>query len=170
MNPRITPETLQTLVLVRAAIGRIIASVRSSLADTGDVFPIEEASVDHLTSAQQLRLDAFLKRFENLIEFGRRRVFRGALLLVGENSRRLSSDDVAYRLQALGLLESADQWLDACEVRNLSAHEYPENERQFVKGLNEARAAAEAALGQMEVFLERLDARHPELLCAEDQS
>ena len=73
-------------------------------------------------------------------------------------------------MEALGLLISADQWLDACEVRNLTAHAYPENEHQFVKGLNETRAAAEVALVQMELFLARLDARHPELLRSEEQS
>ena len=83
------------------------------------------------------RLDAFVARFGRMQDtLGDR--------LIPELRRQLletpgSALDNLNRMEALGLLSSVDEWIEARNLRNRMIHEYMRDPEEFVQALNRAR-------------------------------
>lgn len=76
--------------------------------------------------------------FEQLHDLVSRRLFRGALLLSGEDPASLSARNLYRRLEKLGAISSADEWIDLATTRNLLVHDYPVNAAQHADRANRA--------------------------------
>jgi hypothetical protein len=94
-----------------------------------------------LAPEQQDDIDAFLKRYEQLVLTLRDHVFIGIALREGEEPREMSRRDVAELMERLGAVRSAKRFRHFA-VRNRLAHLYPEDPARQAANLNAAYEAA----------------------------
>ena len=111
-----------------AATQRCAARLERSLRRLRTLFPIDAAHLPALDARQQDDIDAFLKRFEQLVLTLQDQVFVGLALQEGEDPARLSRRDVTelmerLRRDSLGRATS----VSSCWIRNRLAHLYPDD-------------------------------------------
>ena len=119
-----------------SAMERCAVRLRRSLARLDAFFPIQAGRLQSLAPEQQDDVDAFLKRFEQLVLTLQDQVFVGLAILEGENPREMSRRD------RLGAIPSARQFRDFVAVRSHLAHLYPEDPAREAANLNAAYRAA----------------------------
>lgn len=125
----------------------IAASLQRSLTRLAPLFPVTAERLAGLAEPEQEAMDAFLKRFENLVNHLQDQVFRLAIEVVrAGDTAALSRRDVLDGLEKVGALASADAFLDAARVRNRLAHVYPDDPERQAGQLNRAWAGAAHAL------------------------
>lgn len=122
------------------ATQRCAARLRRSLGHLQPILPIDAAGLQNLEPEHQDDIDAFLKRFEQLVLTLQDQVFVGLVRWEGEDPREMSRRDVAELMERLGAIPSARQFRDF--VRNRLAHLYPEDPARQAANLNAAYDAA----------------------------
>lgn len=80
--------------------------------------------------------DQFVYRFSKLQDSLGAKLFKSILDSLGEETRGVPFIDILSRLEALGILDSADEWLLLREIRNNLAHEYSLDKQEIADGLN----------------------------------
>ena len=80
-------------------------------------------------------IDAFLFRFIKLQDFMGDKLFKALLIRIGDYKDTMSLLDMADRLEKMGLIDSADSWLEFRQVRNQLTHEYPGNTKELIDGI-----------------------------------
>lgn len=105
---------------------RVAERLRRSLAELGARMPFTEATLDALDPAGEDALDAFLKRYEQLVDLVENRLFRGLALLEGEDVQDKSKRDLALLMAKFGVISDADRWSAASMLRNKLTHDYPD--------------------------------------------
>lgn len=138
---------------------RVIPALEDPLADLRN-WTFSEEELAGLGSPEKKDLDAFLKRFENGVEAGRR-LFRATLMQGREEQRGLSAGEVATRMEQLGLLDSADRWAAIVAARNAATHDYAVDLEDLAEALPRAYTAAAEVLGVVRTLLSRLRHRFP---------
>jgi hypothetical protein len=128
------------------AMERCATRLRRSVDRLGAFFPIDADRLQRLPLRQQDDIDAFLKRFEQLVLTLQDQVFTGFAIREGEDPRAMSRRDVAELMERLGALPSATQFREFVVVRNRLAHLYPEDPARQAANLNAAYEAAPALL------------------------
>lgn len=110
------------------------------------IFPLAEGVTAEWSDEDHLRVQAFLRMFEQLQDLLGRSLFRGTLTLADEAVGALSARNVAQRMEKLGAIESADRWSELVAIRNALIHGYAAAPGQQVGLANRAWAAAEDLL------------------------
>lgn len=136
----------KTLAAALEVAERLAGRLRSSLQDLESALPISPAAVDGLDEGLQLRIDAFLKRFEQLQDAVSNRVVRALLIELGDDVAGYSARDAFDRAESLGALDDAARFLDIARLRNRLAHEYPMDDERRAGRLNAAFEAAPVLL------------------------
>ncbi|MBS1269287.1 MAG: hypothetical protein MAG794_00236 [Gammaproteobacteria bacterium] len=109
-----------------------------------DVLPLgSESSVDQLDEDTMAWIDAYLKRWENLQDMLEGQVVRGLVILEGETERIQTRRDRAHFLEKLELVDAAEQWFDAGELRNQLVHSYPLSNPKQIQRVNAATEACD---------------------------
>ncbi len=101
-------------------------------------FPLSADMMDGWSDPQFEQLHTFLHLFEQLQEMIGRLLFRGTMILLSEDADALSARNLYRRLEKLGAIESAEEWIDLGKVRNRLVHEYPTNSARQVSRANMA--------------------------------
>ena len=83
--------------------------------------------LDRLDKADRRLLDQFAYRYTRLQDDMGARLLPAVLTALGEDVVALSALDRFNRLEQLGWLPSADEWMELRQVRNQFTHEYPES-------------------------------------------
>ena len=109
-------------------------------------FPLTPADLTALPPDTEDDLDAFLKRFEQLVSTIQDEVFKAIAVLGGEETRSLSRREVAELMERLGALPSATTFRALVAIRNRITHVYPEDPERQARNLNEAYAAVDDVL------------------------
>ena len=125
-----------------SAMERCAVRLRRSLARLDAFFPIQASRLQNLAPERQDDVDAFLKRFEQLVLTLQDQVFVGLAILEGENPREMSRRDLAELMERLGAIPSGRQFRDFVAVRNRLAHLYPEDPARQAANLNAAYQSA----------------------------
>jgi hypothetical protein len=125
-----------------AAGERCALRLERSLRRLRPVLPIEPARLAKLDERQQDDLDAFLKRFEQLVLTLQDQVFIGLALREGEEVRELSRRDLTELMERLQAIPSASDFRELVMIRNRLAHLYPEEPERQAANLNAAYLAA----------------------------
>ena len=108
-----------------------------------------------LDKADRRLLDQFAYRYTRLQDDMGARLMPAILRALGEDVGAMPAMDRFNRLEQLGWLPSADEWLELRTVRNQFTHEYPESaEARF-----EQLQAAIVAAGRLVELFERMTAR-----------
>ncbi len=130
-----------------ALTARLAESLRRSRGRLAAAFPVSGAAVAAFNEAARTEADAFLKRFENLVNHLQDQVFR--LIVAAEamrDPRELSRRDTADYMEKLGVIADSDAFFDALRVRNRLSHVYPDEPAKQADQLNAAWSSAEVVL------------------------
>ena len=102
-----------------------------------EIFPLTSQSYIELSPDQISHIDQMIYRFSQLQDTIGNKLFPLMLQGLGEYSQNMPFIDMLNKLEKLSIIESAENWLGLREIRNLVTHEYPGNEREIVKAINE---------------------------------
>lgn len=100
----------------------------------------------HLNKEDRRLLDQFAYRYTRLQDDMGARLMPAVLKALGEDIAPMSAIDRFARLEQLGWLDSADNWLVLRQVRNQFAHDYPDNPTERFERLQAAIQAAQQLL------------------------
>jgi len=124
-----------------AASERCAARLERSLRRLRALLPIDPAHLPALEPRQQDDIDAFLKRFEQLVLTLQDQVFVGLAIQESEDPRELSRRDVTELMERLQAIPSASDFRALVMIRNRLAHLYPEEPERQAANLNAAYEA-----------------------------
>ncbi|MFB6261748.1 MAG: hypothetical protein ABEJ96_09340 [Thiohalorhabdaceae bacterium] len=129
-------------------VGQRLIQARDRLAD---VWPLDESrSPEALDDDTVVWIDAFLKRWENFQDMLDGQLVRGVVLLEGEAERVVTRRDRARLLEKLAIVDSAEAWFDAGQLRNQLVHGYPLSDPKQVHRIN-------AAFGHTDLLIATFD-------------
>ena len=117
-----------------------------AMAEVESLFPLSAEQFENLALAEVAFLDQFATRFSKLQDAIGAKLFPQLLELVGEQGALVTFIDKLNRLEKMGVIDSANQWLLFREMRNAFAHDYPEDSELNATTLNKAMPLAEALL------------------------
>ena len=101
-------------------------------------FPLSPAAVSALPPEVEDDLDAFLKRYEQLVNIIQDELFKVVAIIGGEDIRGLARREVAELMGRLGVLRSAASFGVLVGIRNRIAHIYPDDPERQARNLNAA--------------------------------
>ena len=157
MNPEEAALARQAL---RSAEGcaRRLARSQGKLAAQ---FPLSPARVTALPPDVEDDLDAFLKRYEQLVNAIQDELFKVVAIVGGEDIRGLARREVAELMDRLGALPSAPGFRLLVTIRNRIAHSYPDDPERQARNLNAAYEAVPELLAAHEGVRRYLERRLP---------
>lgn len=101
-------------------------------------FPLSATSLGDLTDLEIAVLDQFSTRFGKLQDAMGAKLFPAILELTKEQGELKAFIDKLNRLEKIGAIQSADDWLLLREVRNAFSHDYPDDLELQASVLNQA--------------------------------
>lgn len=105
-------------------------------------FPLSAAHLDDLTDLEIAVLDQFSTRFGKLQDAMGAKLFPAILELTKEQGELKAFIDKLHRLEKIGAIQSADDWLLLREVRNAFSHDYPDDLELQASVLNQSYVLA----------------------------
>ena len=111
---------------------------------------------DHLSKEDRRLLDQFAYRYTRLQDDMGARLMPAVLKALGEDIGPMSAIDRFSRLEQLGWLSSADEWLAMRQVRNQFAHDYPDSAAERFERLQAATHASQRLLALLVHFQRQL--------------
>lgn len=142
---------------IRAAEG-CARRLRRSQQILGTVFPLSAMTIGALDPDVEDDLDAFLKRYEQLVNTIHDELFTVVAMVGHEDIRALARREVSELMERLGALPSAPTFRTLVAIRNRIAHVYPDDPERQTRNLNDAYDAIPellAAYGAVRRYLER---------------
>lgn len=88
-------------------------------------FPLNEGSFSRISEMETALFDQFIYRFSKLQDAMGTRLFKQLLEALEEDISGLPFIDILYKLEKLKLIQSAKDWIDLRQTRNVVSHEYP---------------------------------------------
>jgi flavin-dependent dehydrogenase len=110
----------------------------------------------HLAKEDRRLLDQFAYRYTRLQDDMGARLMPAVLKALGEDIGPMSAIDRFTRLEQLGWLGSADEWLAMRHVRNQFAHDYPDSATERFERLQAAALAARQLVAIQQQFTNKL--------------
>ncbi|MBI2493811.1 MAG: hypothetical protein HYV94_17160 [Candidatus Rokubacteria bacterium] len=123
-------------------------------------FPLSPARVMALPPDVEDDLDAFLKRYEQLVNTIQDELFKVVAIVGGEDVRGLGRE-MAELMDRLGALPSAASFRLLVAIRNRIAHSYPDDPERQAGNLNAAYEAVPDLLAAHEGVRRYLERRLP---------
>ena len=114
------------------------------------VVPFSSERLTQLTEIELAILDQFSTRFGKLQDAMGAKLFPEVLELTKEPGDLKAFIDKLYRLEKIGAIPSADEWLLMREIRNSFSHDYPDDLMLQAAMLNKAY---EFAAQLLDVFM-----------------
>ncbi len=109
-------------------------------------FPLSSDTVKKLNDTDLAVLDQFSARFSKLQDAMGAKLFPAILELTKEQGSYPAFLDQLNRLEKIGAIDSADQWLVLREMRNAFSHDYPDDPALQAAILNKAYMLASELL------------------------
>ena len=124
-------------------------------------FPLSPARVTALPPDVEDDLDAFLKRYEQLVNTIQDELFKVVAIVGGEDVRGLARREVTELMDRLGALPAAASFRLLVAIRNRIAHSYPDDPERQAGNLNAAYEAVPDLLAAHEGVRRYLERRLP---------
>jgi hypothetical protein len=113
--------------------------------------------LDRLDKTDRRLLDQFAYRYTRLQDDMGARLMPAVLAVLGEDIVPMPALDRFNRLEQLGWLPSADEWMELRQVRPQFAHEYPELAEERFERFQAAVDAARRLIDLLDGFERRLE-------------
>ncbi|MET4161004.1 hypothetical protein ABIE61_000826 [Marinobacterium sp. MBR-111] len=117
-----------------------------AMAELKPHFPLTPAKLAQLTPLELAIFDQFIVRFSKLQDAMGAKLLPAVLDLTQEQGELSAFIDKLNRLEKIGAIESANEWLQLREMRNQFAHDYPEDSDIQASLLNKAFGLSERML------------------------
>ena len=124
-------------------------------------FPLSPARVTALPPDVEDDLDAFLKRYEQLVNTIQDELFKAVAIVGGEDVRGLARREVAELMDRLGALPAAASFRPLVAIQNRIARSYPDDPERQAGNLNAAYEAVPDLLAAHEGVRRYLERRLP---------
>ena len=118
-----------------------------AMAELQPGFPLTAAKLSALNGMELAVLDQFSTRFAKLQDAMGTKLFPAVLELTKEQGSLSAFVDKLNRLEKIGAIPSAEQWLILREMRNEFSHDYPDDPAIQSAILNKAYSLANDLLG-----------------------
>jgi len=105
-----------------------------------------DESLESLSDVEIAILDQFSTRFVKLQDVMGMKLFPAVLELSKEQGELNAFIDKLNRLEKIGAIDSADDWLTLWEMRNAFSHEYPDDSEIQAAMINKAFVLAQQLL------------------------
>ena len=115
--------------------------------------PFTKDTLQQLSDVELAILDQFSTRFGKLQDLMGTQLFPAVLELTKEQGNLKAFIDKLYRLEKIGAIDSADDWLLMREIRNAFSHDYPDDPELQAELLNKAFELAARLLEKISVFV-----------------
>ena len=112
-------------------------------------FPLNSQRLHQLDNTQLAILDQFSTRFAKLQDAMGSQLFPAVLELVKEPQQNQTFIDKLHRLEKIGAIPTAEQWLLLREMRNQFAHDYPDDPELQTATLNHAAELTDTLLNTL---------------------
>ena len=122
---------------------------------------LKSTDLESLTKEDRRLLDQFAYRYTRLQDDMGARLITTVLTALGEEIAAMPVLDRLDRLEQLGWLPSAEEWVELRRTRNEFTHEYPETIQERFERLQLALAAAERVITILEAMNQRIYQRFP---------
>jgi hypothetical protein len=149
--------TLEQLALMQ--IHAVCQTHAETLAEALQDLQLRALTLDdysHLAKEDRRLLDQFAYRYTRLQDDMGARLMPAVLKALGEDIGPMSAIDRFTRLEQLGWLGSADEWLAMRHVRNQFAHDYPDSATERFERLQAAALAARQLVAVQQQFTNKL--------------
>ncbi|PCJ24834.1 MAG: hypothetical protein COA94_07005 [Rickettsiales bacterium] len=100
------------------------------------LFPFTPAIIEELTCSDIAFLELYTNRFSKLQDLIGAKMFPEILLLYGEDLQALFFIDRLNKMEKIGILNDAQEWLYMRKISKQLSHEYPENPEFLADNLN----------------------------------
>ena len=100
--------------------------------------PFTGQTLKHLNDVELAILDQFSTRFGKLQDLMGTKLFPAVLEITKEPGELKAFIDKLYRLEKIGAIASADDWLLMREARISFSHDYPDDQESQAASLNKA--------------------------------
>ena len=147
--------------VIRAAVARcdrIVVGIEDVQSILRGVLPVADDDLDDLPLLERVASVAMLKRYEQLQDM-LGRLLRSYLSWELEDVQAMTRRDQANQLERLGVVEDADEWIGAAELRNRLVHEYPIDEGEQRDRINDTWIAIERLTNTYAMLRERITSR-----------
>ena len=151
---KLTPEQLALM-----QIHAVCQTHAETLAEALQDLQLRALTLDdysHLAKEDRRLLDQFAYRYTRLQDDMGARLMPAVLKALGEDIGPMSAIDRFTRLEQLGWLGSADEWLAMRHVRNQFAHDYPDSATERFERLQAAALAARQLVAVQQQFTNKL--------------
>lgn len=112
--------------------------LRWAMATLEAKFPLTPKDIPELSPMDLAVVDQFVIRFSKLQDAMGAKLLPGVLELTQEHGELTTFIDKLQRLEKIGAIDSAAQWLRLREMRNQFAHDYPDDPEIQASLLNKA--------------------------------
>ncbi len=151
----LTPEQLSLQQILGVCQGHADA-LADALQDM-QLRGLSSEDYSHQSKEDRRLLDQFAYRYTRLQDDMGARLMPNVLKALGEDIGPMSAIDRYARLEQLGWIASADEWLALRQVRNQFAHDYPNSAAERFERLQAATKAAVQLLAIMKKLQTKLD-------------
>ena len=121
LNQDLRDKLAETIAICDLHHQRMMFAYRS----VESYFPLKEESFSRITQLETALFDQFIYRFSKLQDAMGTRLFKQLLEALEEDISGLPFIDILYKLEKLQLIQSAKDWIDLRQTRNIVSHEYP---------------------------------------------
>ncbi|WP_267378424.1 MULTISPECIES: hypothetical protein [unclassified Sphingomonas] len=147
--------------VIRASVARcdrIVAGIEDVRPILAPILPATDDDLSQSPLLERIASIAMLKRYEQLQDMlgG---LFRAYLSWEAEDVRATTRRDQASQLEKMGIVDDADEWIDAVELWNRPVREYPIAESEQVDRVNDTWAAMQRLTTTYAVPRTRIAAR-----------
>ena len=149
-----TPERLALQQIHAVCLGHVDAL--TDALDDMQSRALNPEEYAHLTKSDRRLVDQFAYRYTRLQDDMGARLMPAVLHVLGEDIGPMSAMDRFSRLEQLGWLASADDWLTLRQVRNQFAHDYPDSPTERFERLQVATQTARQLLTVVERFNQKI--------------
>ena len=80
-------------------------------------------------------IDTFIFRFTKVQDLLGEKLFKEVLISLGDYKDNMTMLDIQDKLEKIEIIEHASEWMDFRNLRNILAHEYPDNEEDLLDGI-----------------------------------
>lgn len=156
-----TTEVLSLLHTLDTCLGHGQA-LQEALDDLGQrSLGADDLDLEHLTKWDRRLLDQFAYRYTRLQDDMGTRLIPASLRALEEEISSMAMLDRLNRLEQMGWLPSAEEWIKLRTIRNEFTHDYPEETEERYERLQLAIASAKMLLELVAGFEKRIKERWP---------
>ena len=124
------------------------------------------SDLEKLSKQDRRLLDQFAYRYTRLQDDMGARLIPAILNALGENVSSMATLDRLNRLEQLGWLPSAEEWLELRQIRNEFAHDYPGTAEERFERFRLAITCARKLLIILSNFNKKVQERFPQIKLA----